>query len=231
MKPQESASGGISRRDFLKNAGLLASGAAAGSLGIFSASCSKNVLTVTTSIYVCPVCGQQYAAIDTIRAHFISAHPQAGELTSDSLATLNVNGIDYLLQVRPEWTLDFVLRDRLGLFGTKVGCGMGACGSCTVLADGAAVFACLMLAVECSGIKITTIEGLSDGIKLSPVQQRFYDIEAFQCGFCTPGFIMAAEALVASNPKPSIEDVRTALSGHICTCGNFAKTIEAVMGT
>ena len=231
MTEKNKGSGGISRREFLKNAGLLAGGTAAASLGIISASgCRQNNLpAVTTSIFICPVCGLEFAGMEDIQAHFNSAHPQAGALTAESLTSLNINGLDYLLQVRPEWTLGFVLRDRLGLFGTKMGCDMGACGACTVLADGVAVFSCLMLAVECGGIKIQTIEGLSDGITLNPLQQKFYDYEAFQCGFCTPGFIMAAQGLLAVSPKPTIEEIRQALAGHICTCGNFKKTIEAVM--
>jgi carbon-monoxide dehydrogenase small subunit len=233
LMPEKSKnSGGISRRDFLKNAGLLAGGAAVSSLGIASAaSCGqKSIPTVTTSIYVCPICGQEFKNLGEIQSHFVSTHPQAGVLTADSLTILNINGIEYLLQVRSDWTLAFVIRDKLGLFGTKLGCDMGACGACTVLADGVAVFSCIMLAIECGGTKIQTIEGLSDGIKLSPVQQKFYDNEAFQCGFCTPGFIMAAQALLNSNPKPGVEEVRQALAGHICTCGNFKKTIEAVVG-
>jgi xanthine dehydrogenase YagT iron-sulfur-binding subunit len=198
---------------------------------MISASCGqKTIPTVTTSVFVCPLCGTESVKLDELQGHFVSAHPQAGELTADSLTSLNVNGIDYLLQVRPDWSLAFVLRDKLGLFGTKVGCEMGACGACTVLADGVAVFACLMLAIECGGIKIQTIEGLSDGIKLNPIQQKFYDNEAFQCGFCTPGFIMAAQGLLAVTPKPGMEEVRQAFAGHICTCGNFKKTIEAVVG-
>jgi len=224
--------GGISRRDFLKNAGLLVGGAAAGSLSIISTTgCGqKTIPTVTTSVFVCPICGQEFTILEEIQAHFVSAHPQAGNLTADQLTSLNINGIDYLLQIRPDWTLTFVLRDKLGLFGTKVGCDMGACGACTVLVNGIAMFSCIMLAVECGGMKIQTIEGLSDGIKLSPVQQKFYDNEAFQCGFCTPGFIMAAQGLLAVNPKPSVEDVRQTFAGHICTCGNFKKTIESVAG-
>lgn len=232
MPKESKGSDGISRRDFLKNAGLLVGGAAAGSLGIISASgCGQeNIPTVTTRVFVCPICGQEFVSLSDIQTHFITEHPQAGELTSDSLASLNINGIDYVLQVQPDWTLAFVLRDRLGLFGTKVGCEMGACGACTVLADGVAVFSCLVLAIECDEIKIRTIEGLSDGITLNPVQQRFYDNEAFQCGFCTPGFIMAAQGLLDINPNPGVEDVRQAFAGHICTCGNFKKTIEAVVG-
>jgi aerobic-type carbon monoxide dehydrogenase small subunit (CoxS/CutS family) len=143
---------------------------------------------------------------------------------------LNINGENYTIPVRPYWTLDFVLRDRLGLFGTKVGCSTGECGSCTILSNGIPVLACLTLAVECQGIALETIEGLADGNALHPVQQRFYDHEAFQCGFCTPGFIMSAKALLDKNPHPTIDEVREALSGHLCTCGNFTRTIQAVMG-
>ena len=232
MSEERKSYGAISRRDFLKNAGLLVGGAAASSLGILSDSgCSqKTVATVTTSIFVCPVCGLEFSSLEEIQTHFVSTHPQDGELAASSFSGLNVNGKDYLLHVRPEWSLAFVLRDKLGLFGTKIGCNMGGCGTCTVLADGVAVYSCLMLAIECEGKKILTIEGLSDGINLNPVQQKFYDNDAFQCGFCTPGFIMAAQALISTNPKPSVEDVRQAFAGHICTCGNFKKTIEAVVG-
>ena len=221
----------ISRRAFLKSAGLFVGEVAAGSLGIISATgCSQKTTTIKTSVFVCPIDGQEFTSLEEIESHFVSAHPQASELTADLLTCLNVNGTDYLLQVQPGWTLAFVLRDKLGLFGTKIGCDMGTCGACTVLADGVAVFSCIMLAIECGGKNIQTIEGLSDGINLSPIQQKFYDNEAFQCGFCTPGFIMAAQGLLTINPKPSADDVRQAFSGHICVCGNFKKTIEAVAG-
>ncbi len=126
--------------------------------------------------------------------------------------------------------MDFVLRDQLGLFGTKVGCGMGDCGSCVGLADGRPVLSGLMLAIECDGMRLETIESLSDGLSLHPLQQKFYDMEAFQCGFCTPGFIMAAKGLLDKNPTPTVDEVRQALAGHICTCGNFARTVAAVAG-
>ena len=232
MPEDDEISGDISRRAFLKNAGLIVGGVAAGSLGIVAVTGrgQRTSTPVTTSIFVCTICGQEFTSLEEIQSHFASAHPQASELTADLLSCLNINGTDYLLQVQPDWTLAFVLRDKLGLFGTKVGCDMGTCGACTVLADGVAVFSCIMLAIECGGKNIQTIEGLSDGINLSPIQQKFYDNEAFQCGFCTPGFIMAAQGLLAVNPKPNADDVRQAFSGHICVCGNFKKTIEAVTG-
>jgi xanthine dehydrogenase YagT iron-sulfur-binding subunit len=203
---------GISRRQFLKEAGLILGGAALGPVS-FASSCSPAATSSPNA--------SSAGTVVTI--------PPASVLPSDVIR-LNVNGTEYPLLVRPEWTLDFVLRERLGLFGTKVGCSIGECGSCTILSDGIPMLACLMLAVECPGLAIETIEGLSHGNQLHPVQQRFFDHEAFQCGFCTPGFIMAAKGLLSNNPAPTVQEVREALSGHICTCGNLAKTIEAVLG-
>lgn len=203
---------GISRRQFLKEAGLILGGAALGPVSLAS-SCSP---TATSSS-------------NASSAGTVVTIPPASASPSDVIR-LNVNCTEYPLLVRPEWTLDFVLREKLGLFGTKVGCSIGECGSCTILSDGVPMLACLMLAVECQGLVIETIEGLSHGNQLHPVQQRFFDHEAFQCGFCTPGFIMAAKGLLSHNPAPTVQEVREALSGHICTCGNLAKTIEAVLG-
>ena len=204
---------GISRREFLRDAGLII-GSATTIPASLELACTNEPETVVT------------AGITKT----ITVTAPAVTVTSPETVNLLVNGLEYTVAVKPDWTLDFVLRDQLGLFGTKVGCGMGDCGSCTILVNGVAVLSCLILAVECRGMDIQTIEGLSDGIKLHPIQQKFYDMEAFQCGFCTPGFIMAAKGLYNTNPTPSIEEVRQALSGHICTCGNFTRTVQAVTG-
>jgi aerobic-type carbon monoxide dehydrogenase small subunit (CoxS/CutS family) len=212
-KKRKPANCGISRREFLRDAGLILGGTAVGSV-TFNSSCPRlSQETPTTTL-----------STDAI----VSSVPSTEN--SLNIITLKVNGQEQTLAVKPAWTLDFVLREGLGLFGTKIGCGTGECGSCTVLSDGKAVFACLMLAVECQGLSLETIEGLSDGLALDPLQQKFYDHEAFQCGFCTPGFIMAAKGLLNANPRPTSIEVREALSGHICTCGNFAKTVEAIIG-
>ena len=141
-----------------------------------------------------------------------------------------VNGIRRNLVVDAEDTLVNVIRKSIGLTGTKVGCGVGQCGACTVLVDGVPTFACLTLGIECGGKNIETIEGLSNGTNLSPLQQKMLDNEAFQCGFCTPGFIMAAKALLAENPNPTVDEVREAVAGHICTCHNFKATIATIAG-
>jgi len=151
---------------------------------------------------------------------------------------LTVNGLAYQLevgdrpdQVDPSHTLSHTLRETLGLKGTKVSCDNGACGACAVLMDGKAVLSCMLLTVECDGAKITTIEGIVDPKtgKLDHLQQAFIDHTAFQCGFCTPGMIMVAKALLNENPSPTEEEVKDALSGNFCRCISHYQVIRAVM--
>lgn len=142
---------------------------------------------------------------------------------------LVVNGDTYRLTVEPRRTLLDVLRDDLGLTGTKNGCGMGECGACTVLVDGKPVSSCLILAIRADGKSVTTIEGLADGNKLHPLQQAFVECSAIQCGFCTPGMILTAKALLEENPKASEEDVKLGLVGNLCRCTGYVKIVEAVM--
>jgi len=139
-----------------------------------------------------------------------------------------VNGEAYELAVEPQTTLLEVLRDYLGLTGTKEACGTGECGSCTVLIEGKPILSCLALAVDYPNKEIITIEGLSQGEKLTPVQQAFVDCGAVQCGFCTPGMILSASALLKKNPSPSEEEIRKALEGHLCRCTGYNKIVEAV---
>jgi len=132
------------------------------------------------------------------------------------------------LAVKPNQTLLELLRDDLHLKGTMEGCGVGVCGSCTVLVDGRPVSSCLMLATNAEGKRVTTIEGLAQGERLDPVQQAFLDHSAFQCGYCTPGMIMATKALLASNPHPSEPEIRDFLSGNLCRCGTYSEVIAAI---
>ena len=152
--------------------------------------------------------------------------------------TLTVNGRPYDLeigdrpgQVKPWETLAYTLRETLGLTGTKVSCDHGACGACTVVLDGQAVLSCMTLAVECDGQVVTTIEGLGDPKtgKLDPLQQAFIDQTAFQCGFCTPGILMSAKALLREKPSLMEEEVKEALSGNFCRCISHYQVVKAVM--
>lgn len=141
---------------------------------------------------------------------------------------MTVNGESVAVATVVERTLLDVLRDDLGLTGTKTGCGMGACGACNVLIDGEAHRACLSLAVTVAGRSVTTIEGFADGGRPSVVQQAFLDAGAIQCGFCMPGMIVSATELLANNPRPSREEIRVGLSGNLCRCSGYVKVVEAV---
>jgi aerobic-type carbon monoxide dehydrogenase small subunit (CoxS/CutS family) len=142
--------------------------------------------------------------------------------------TLLVNGKKREVESSPDEPLLSVLRDRLDLTGTKYGCGEGQCGACTVLLDGKAVRSCRTPASEAVGKKITTIEGLESGGRLHPVQTAFLEVEAFQCGFCTPGMILSAAALLAANGRPTKEEIVEHMTGNICRCGTYPRIVEAV---
>ena len=147
------------------------------------------------------------------------------------LIELNVNGELYEVAIQQHRTLAEVLREELDLIGTKEACNEGDCGSCTVILDGKTVTACLTLAVEADGRQITTIEGIADGSELSPLQQKFIDHGAIQCGFCTPGMVMSATALLEENPNPTEDEVRMGIAGNICRCTGYTKIVEAVLAT
>ena len=142
--------------------------------------------------------------------------------------TLIVNGTERKAEAAAGESLLSVLRYRLGLTGTKYGCGEGQCGACTVLLEGKAVRSCLTPAESAAGKKILTIEGLSQDGKLAPVQQAFLEDEAFQCGYCTPGMIMSAHALLAGNPQPSEEEIKQRMNGNVCRCGTYPRIVAAI---
>ncbi len=141
---------------------------------------------------------------------------------------LKINGRLHQILVEPRWTLLFVLRERLGITGTKAGCERGECGSCTVLIDGLPRYACMTLTVEAEGGEITTVEGLLEGEELGETQKAFVEEDAFQCGYCTPGQIMAAEGLLRANPSPTLHQIHHGMSGNLCRCGAYAHITNAV---
>jgi carbon-monoxide dehydrogenase small subunit len=142
--------------------------------------------------------------------------------------TLDVNGEEQEVAFAPHKTLLEVLREDMGLLGTKHGCELGECGTCTVLVDGRPELSCLVLGLECEGRKIVTVEGLADGAKPHPLQVTFAELNAAQCGYCTPGFLCAAKALLDEKPTPSREEIKEALSGNLCRCTGYIKIYEAV---
>ncbi len=144
------------------------------------------------------------------------------------LIRLIVNGGAVEAAVDPNRTLIQFLREDLGLTGTKHGCGLGDCGACTVILDGKPVNSCLTLAVQANGSEVLTIEGLAENGQLHPIQQAFVNNGAIQCGFCSPGMILSAKALLDSNPRPAEHDIRTAISGNLCRCTGYQKIVEAI---
>ena len=141
---------------------------------------------------------------------------------------LKVNGESVEAAVDPNRTLLQLLREDLGLTGAKHGCGLGDCGACTVILDGQPVNSCLVLAVQANGREVQTIEGLAGNGKLHPIQRAFVDEGAIQCGYCTPGMILSAKALLDENPRPSESEIRTAISGNLCRCTGYQKIVEAI---
>jgi aerobic-type carbon monoxide dehydrogenase small subunit (CoxS/CutS family) len=204
MSKDEKPRGKTTRRDFLKGVGAGAVVAAAAVAGVEEYRMVQQQAVIPTPTPVPP----QYS----------------------KTITLNVNGADYTFTIDNRWTLVDVLREKLGLAGTKVWCDNGECGACTVLVDGKPMLSCITLAVEAEGKKVLTIEGLrtSSG-ELHPIQQAFVDHDGLQCGVCTPGMIMTTKALLDANPHPTEEQVRQALSGNVCRCGAYPKIVESVL--
>lgn len=157
-----------------------------------------------------------------------AAQPAPPPGSGNTISTLlHINGRAHSINVEPRWTLQYVLRDRLGLTGTKAACERGECGSCTVLIDGVARYSCLTLALEAAGAQITTVEGLLHGEELGPVQKAFVEEDAFQCGYCTSGQVMSVEGLLRKHPSPTLDQIREGVSGNLCRCGAYAHIFRA----
>ncbi len=152
---------------------------------------------------------------------------EKNELIAEEIVTLLVNGDSYRIAVQPRWTLQYVLHNKLGLTGTKEFCAEGACGACSVIMDGRPVLSCMTLAVECDSRKIETIEGIARANH--PLIEAYVKYSCMQCGFCTPGFVVTAKALLDKNPDPSVDDIKEALAGNLCRCGTYPQHIKAVL--
>jgi xanthine dehydrogenase YagT iron-sulfur-binding subunit len=200
MEDKKQGRGKFSRRSFLKGLGSSAIGTAVVSTGL--------IKTDPAQAYTSEISGGGKA---------------------NKLLTLKVNGRTYRIEVEHRNTLAEVLRDQLGLTGTKIGCDRGECGACTVIINGRNMYSCSQLAVWMEGKDILTIEGLAKGDKLDPIQEAFIEHDGPQCGFCTSGQIMSGKALLMKNSKPDEAQVRRGLSGNLCRCGNYNREVEAVL--
>lgn len=220
----------VTRREFFIGAGTAVAGAALATGLPTSFSTGFNALVSPLARvelrYTCPLDSRTFSSLEELRGHFVQAHPG---VTVPEMTTLNVNGQEYQVQVEPHWTLQETLQFQLGLTGAKTMCDRGECGSCTVLLDGQPVLACSTLAVECQGKKIETIEGIAADPKWSPLIQSYMKHDAMQCGYCTPGFLMMAKALLMGNPNPSEEEIKQALAGNICRCSTYPRHPRAIL--
>jgi aerobic-type carbon monoxide dehydrogenase small subunit (CoxS/CutS family) len=241
MKPNQTVGKGkLSRRDFLKDAGLIVGGATIGSMALINA-CAGGTTTVTApggtstttatkTVTSTTTVGAGSTVTVTQPGNTVTTTVTSTPASTDSRTTFNVNGREYKVEIQPYWSLAHVLKESLGLTALKVGCDRGECGHCTVLVDGKNVYSCLMLAGDAAGKQIETAESLSmDKIHLEPIAQAFLDNMAYQCGFCTPGFMMATKALLAETPKPTMAQVQEGLSGHMCVCSAIKRVCETVV--
>jgi len=224
--------GKLSRRDFLKDAGLIVGGAAVGSIALVNAcnggSTSTSTVTNTVTNTATTTVGTVTVPAGTTTTTVTTTAPPTGN--ADPRTAFNVNGKEYKVEIQPYWSLSHVLRETLGLTALKIGCDRGECGHCTVLVNGKAVYSCLMLAIDAvAPAKIETSESLSaNKIKLDPIAQAYLDNMAYQCGFCTAGFMMSTKALLAETPKPTMAQVQEGLSGHMCVCSAIKRICETV---
>ncbi len=230
-------SGEVSRRQFLTGTGLVVGGAAIGAGIAWPLASDGDGETVAK--FICPYDDQEFATLVAIETHLDAAHggefattPNGGTVVQaiPGAVPLTINGESHVLKVEPEWTMAFVLKEKLGLTGAKIGCDRGTCGTCTIIVDGRTALACTILAIEAEGRNIVTIEGLADGPNLHPVQQRFLDNSTFQCGYCTPGMIMSAVALIDRIPNPTVDDAREAISGNLCYCSDYTRIVRTIAG-
>lgn len=248
--------GTLSRRDFLKDAGIMVGTTAVGS-AFFLSACGKETeitktitttvpgSTITTTIpgasttiiptsteetvkYLCPVCDGEFESFINLKTHFELEHSAEGQIVQrKNWVNININKQPYELNVEPNWTLLKVLRETVGLTGTKVSCDEGQCGMCTVLKDGAPVLSCLLLAIECDGANITTIEGIASKEALDPIQESFLYHNVPQCGFCQPSMILIIRDLLNKNNAPTEEEILGAISGVQCRCGTYPRVVKA----
>jgi aerobic-type carbon monoxide dehydrogenase small subunit (CoxS/CutS family) len=174
----------------------------------------------------CPLCNEVFGSQAELARHYASEHP---DMAVPQVVLLMINGKKCEVLIEPHWTLQRALQFRLNLTGAKHMCGKGVCGSCTVIMDGRPVLSCIMLATECEGKSITTVEGIAADPKWKPLIDAYCRWDAMQCGYCTPGFLVTAKALLDRKPNPTEDDIKEALAGNICICGTYPRHTTAIL--
>lgn len=182
--------------------------------------------SIDSSRYLCPYCSMSFSSHEELKTHVIADHRTEPLPRLEGLIELTINGEIYELMVEPEWTLYYVIHDKLGLTGAKMFCDRGACGSCTVIMDGRPVLSCMTLAIECEGKSIETVEGIAAADH--PLVDSYVKHHAMQCGYCTPGFVVTAKALLDKNPTPEEKEIGQALAGNLCRCGTYPQHVKAI---
>ena len=182
---------------------------------------------IDKSTYLCPYCSTTFKTFEELKAHVIAEHKTEPLPQPEGLIKLTINGGVYEVRVEPEWTLYYLIHDRLGLTGAKMFCDRGACGSCTVIMDGRPILSCMTLAIECDGKRIETAEGIAEVNHL--LIESYVKHHTMQCGYCTPGFVTTAKALLDRNGNPMEEEIRQALGGNLCRCGTYPQHVKAVL--
>lgn len=179
------------------------------------------------SKYLCPYCADSFDSHENLKTHALQAHRDEPDPLPEGLIRLKVNGEDYLILVQPEWTLNYLIHDVIGLTSPKMFCDRGACGSCTVIMDGRPILSCMSLAIECDGKSVITAEGIAAA--KHPLIDAYVENHCMQCGYCTPGFVTTAKALLDKNPNPSLKEIQEALGGNLCRCGTYPQHPKAIL--
>jgi len=228
MKEGELGATKVSRRDFLKLGGIAA---ATGGVTTLGAGSLVGCATVDASIaeieilYTCPIDGKQFASYEAMQEHFTTNHPEA---VVPEVMTFAVNGTSMKVQVEPQWTLQETLQHALSLTGAKTMCDRGGCGSCTVLVNGVPALSCTILAIECEGKQIETVEGIAADEKWGPLFDAFASHDGSQCGYCSPGHIVVSKYLIEKFGEPTSEQIAQGLASNVCRCGTYQRHTPAI---
>lgn len=179
------------------------------------------------SKFICPYCFKAFSGFEALESHVLQEHPSQETPKPENQISLFVNGREYSIEVEPQWTLNFVIHDKLGFTSTKMFCNRGACGSCTLIMEGKPILSCMTLAIECNGKSIVTAEGIAESGH--PLIEAYVENHAMQCGYCTPGFVTTAKALLDRNHNPTEEEIIEAISGNLCRCGTYPQHPKAIL--